>query len=248
MGTISRNEFIRLIQEEINKIGEIFHVKIKKRLADGTPIYALRYKVNGKIKEQYLGKEIPKDIEEKLKKRKKLKELLRILKSRRGNGRKLFLIGYQGTDIHSFIKALEKFSIEILIDIRLNPWSRRKEFRQKELSEVLRRNGIIYIHIPFLGNPQEIRSEYKVHKNNIKMLLDYYAYISSQKLDVISALYENKSKSIVFMCYEKDTTSCHRLALALKLMLEGVIDEFADVRQEIDKNQILLLCKNISEY
>jgi len=248
MGTISRSDFINFLQEEIDKIGRVFHIKIKKRLPDGTPIYALRYKINGKMREKYLGKQIPKDLEEKLKRRKKLKELLKLLRSKKAKERKLFLVGYQETDIHSFVKMLKEFSIGTLVDIRLNPWSRRKEFRKKELNEILRENGIVYIHIPSLGNPQKIRNEYKVHKDNIKMLMDYYIYISSLKLDVISMFYKSYSKPIVLMCYEKEATSCHRLALAIKLLLEGVIDEFSDIRQEIDKNQVLLFCENLSEY
>ena len=251
MGTITRDEIIAFLENRLKAIGDVFHVKVKKYLSDGTPAYTLRYRQNGEIKEKYLGKNIPPDILAKLDNRKKIKELLKTLKrtksAKRQHHRHLYLIGYQEYSINDFIKTLKSMHIKVLIDIRENPWSRRKEFRKNILNEILRKNGIIYIHIPALGNPKNIREYYKLHKDTLKMLTDYYLYLSISNLDIPSIFDELLSEPVVLMCYEKETTSCHRLALAIKLLLGGVIDGFTDIREEINKDQIFLFCENLSK-
>jgi hypothetical protein len=66
-------------------------------------------------------------------------------------------VGYEGKDIASFLEELTAWKIGTVVDVRLNPISRKKGFSKKALSEALAEAGIGYSHMPALGNPKDNR-------------------------------------------------------------------------------------------
>ena len=73
----------------------------------------------------------------------------------------LYTIGYEGKDVTSFINSLKENNIELLVDVRQNPLSRKKFFSKKALAEKLAAQGITYYHDSKLGSPKELREQLK---------------------------------------------------------------------------------------
>lgn len=230
-------------------MGRTFHVRVKKRNKKGEPIYVLRSSQNGngKWRETYLGKSVPEEIESKLKYRKWLKELKRKLTANVSKYT-LYLIGYEGIRLEEFIRILKGSGINLLIDVRENPWSRRPEFRGSRLSKILKDHGIIYTHIPALGNSSDIRTLYKKNKDMLSMLRSYSNYVKNENeaLETIKNLLPKKR--IALMCYEKDPFTCHRIVITQELLLRGIINGFEDLRTQVDASKVFLLCKNLSQH
>ncbi len=130
---------------------------------------------------------------------------------------KLISIGYQGRTINDLIDLLLKEEVEQLIDIRENPYSRRKEFSKNALSKQLEDAGIKYIHIKQAGNPYRMEANLGLEQ----CLNRYYAYLQENK-DILSevdaALRERTS---AFLCYEREHQMCHRSVLIRALEENG---------------------------
>ena len=154
----------------------------------------------------------------------------------------IHMIGYEKISIGDFIDLLKEHNIKTIIDIRENPFSMRKDFIKKYLSEALTKNGINYIHIKQLGNPKSIREIYKEDKDTKTMLYRYLHYISSQDLSKLIPSLDN----VCLMCYEANPFECHRIMIAFELFRRGLIDEIKDLRTGISRDEILLFCQNIS--
>jgi uncharacterized protein (DUF488 family) len=125
------------------------------------------------------------------------------------NGSMIFTIGYEGLTLDEFVRILKDNGIEILIDVRNNPFSRKPGFSRKTLSEMLSIQGIGYIHIPELGIPSEIRKSTPPSEEG--RLLDDYERDLPWKMDRIQKIIEmGREKRIALMCFEKDVRHCHR--------------------------------------
>ncbi|MBM3616495.1 MAG: DUF488 domain-containing protein, partial [Alphaproteobacteria bacterium] len=66
----------------------------------------------------------------------------------------LLTIGYEGTDIATFLTALRASGVEVLADVRELPLSRKPGFSKSALSVALEGVGIRYRHFRELGDPK----------------------------------------------------------------------------------------------
>src|SRR5262249_28902657 len=88
---------------------------------------------------------------------------------------KLFTIGYEGATQSAVIGALQNAGVEVLIDVRAVPASRRAGFSKKLLAASLGDAGVDYVHLQALGTPKagreaaragrhaEMRAIYEAH-------------------------------------------------------------------------------------
>jgi uncharacterized protein (DUF488 family) len=64
----------------------------------------------------------------------------------------VYTIGHSTHTINEFIAMLRSFNLEIVVDVRHFPGSRRfPHFNKETLSHSLKQNGISYIHLIELG-------------------------------------------------------------------------------------------------
>ena len=63
----------------------------------------------------------------------------------------ILTIGYEGRDIDEFLNTLLKEGVEVLIDVRYNPFSMKFSFTKNKLKNYLENVGIEYVHMPELG-------------------------------------------------------------------------------------------------
>ncbi|ABE52085.1 DUF488 family protein [Methanococcoides burtonii] len=127
----------------------------------------------------------------------------------------LFSIGYEGRDIDQFLNLLIQNNINILADVRKNPFSMKFSFTKKKLSTYLEKIGIQYIHIPDLGIESDDRKELNSmtdYQNLFKEYADSTLKRNKEHLDYIYEL--SQSNRVAMMCFEADIDMCHRGVIA----------------------------------
>jgi len=126
----------------------------------------------------------------------------------------IFTIGYEGRDIDAFLSLLIKNSIEVLVDVRSNPFSMNLSFIQKKLSEYLQKVGIKYEHIPELGIDSELRKNLETPDDYKKLFEDYKKGLKERKKELEEVVSLGRQNRIALMCFEHDKAMCHRGVLA----------------------------------
>jgi len=122
---------------------------------------------------------------------------------------RIFTVGHSSLKLEEFINLLREFRIEAVADVRSYPFSRRfPHFSGDLLKDALRREGIVYVHIPQLGG---LRRE------------GYPAHMGSEEfetgLERLTELAEERRTAL--MCAERRWWECHRRFIALALMRRG---------------------------
>lgn len=126
----------------------------------------------------------------------------------------IFTIGYEGRDIDSFLDTLIKNCIEVLVDVRGNPFSMNLSFTQKKLSEYLHRVKIAYWHIPELGIDGELRKNLETPEDYKKLFEGYKESLNEKKNQLEEIVSLGGKNRIALMCFEHDKNKCHRGVIA----------------------------------
>lgn len=127
----------------------------------------------------------------------------------------VYTAGYEGKSVDAFFNHLLKNGIRLIIDVRANSVSRRYGFSKKQLSEIARRLGLDYQHMPDLGIPSKYRVDLSDF-DSYQLLMKKYEQEMIPKLgdeiDKVSKMMEETPSILV--CVEKDVLCCHRSRLA----------------------------------
>lgn len=142
--------------------------------------------------------------------------ILRYFKEKRKNTRKefLFTLGYEGLIPEEFLNRLRKNNINILVDVREVPRSRKKGFSNAQLENMLCLHGIKYVHIQKLGSPSSIRKKIKENANYDYFFDKYRKYLKTQIEELKTLQKMIESSTCCLMCFEKDFKICHRKIIA----------------------------------
>jgi uncharacterized protein (DUF488 family) len=122
--------------------------------------------------------------------------------------------GYEGKDITTFLEELTAWKIRTVVDVRLNPISRKKGFSKKALTGALAEAGIGYLHMPALGNPKDNREGFwspgtpasKLAGERFESLLD--SDTASEKVMELTDLAARQRVAV--LCFEASELCCHR--------------------------------------
>ena len=135
--------------------------------------------------------------------------------------RRLFTIGYEGASLDDFIKTLEIAGVDLLLDVRELPMSRRKGFSKTALGEAVAGAGMEYRHEKKLGSPKSIRHRLYADGDYVRFFQDFRTYLKTQS-ELLTELANELSGNVALMCYERDPNTCHRTAVAeaFETMLE----------------------------
>jgi uncharacterized protein (DUF488 family) len=128
-------------------------------------------------------------------------------------------IGYEGTDIDSFMRRLIDEGVEVLLDIRDLPLSRKKGFSKNSIASTVAMAGIEYRHVKALGDPKPGRQA--AREGRISDFRDIFGrHLASaeahQALHSIGA--EWASRQFCLMCFERHHEHCHRSMVAQRLV------------------------------
>jgi len=130
----------------------------------------------------------------------------------------LFMIGYEGADLARFIKVLQDYDIELIVDVRFTPISRKKGFSKTALAQALARQGILYVHIRELGCPKQIRMRYQRTGDFSSYVHAYRNRVLDSAASGVADLASRAERSrVCLLCFEKDHDSCHRSVVAEKV-------------------------------
>jgi len=148
----------------------------------------------------------------------------------------IFTIGQGKKNIKKFLHLLSEYKVNLLIDVRSNPYSRISSFSQKELSNSLERSGIKYFH---LGNKLGGENIKDVFCKNQGTLFDILNKESFRKgLKILWNLKRNYK--ICLFCAEEDPLRCHRfLCIGAILKLKGnidIINILTDKKEDFDSS------------
>lgn len=127
----------------------------------------------------------------------------------------IFTIGYEGRDIDSFLNTLIKNEINLLIDVRKNPFSMNFSFTKNKLKNYLEKTGIEYIHIPELGIDGELRENLFTINDYQNLFKKYEATtLVQQREQVLRIIKLSENHRVVLMCFEANRNMCHRGVIA----------------------------------
>jgi uncharacterized protein (DUF488 family) len=130
----------------------------------------------------------------------------------------IFTAGYERLSIDGFLDILVRSGIELLIDVRSNPVSRRYGFHKSRLMRLSEKVGIDYSHFPELGIHYEKRQRVR-NQNDADVLFEEYE--RSTLVDELDAIHRVSllvsSRPSVLVCLEADPARCHRSRLAKRI-------------------------------
>lgn len=123
----------------------------------------------------------------------------------------VYTIGYEGTDIDTFVKALCKEGIETLVDVRELPLSRKKGFSKNKLREALESVGINYVHMKNLGDPKEGRLAARAGDyTKFEKIFTSHMQTPEAQEGLVELADIVKSTAACLLCFERCHTGCHR--------------------------------------
>src|SRR3989338_2971057 len=121
-----------------------------------------------------------------------------------------YTIGYEGWELEEFVSRLREQRVEVLIDIREKPASRKPGFSKTPLRAALEDAGIEYVHVKALGSPSIIRYEYKNGGDRDSFFRAYRTYLKTQVDQLRTVLDAVREKTCCLMCLERHAMDCHR--------------------------------------
>jgi uncharacterized protein (DUF488 family) len=125
-------------------------------------------------------------------------------------------IGYEGATVPTFLQALEKAGVELLVDVRAVASSRRPGFAKSALAANLRGAGIDYLHLRGLGTPAPGRAAARAGRHH-EMREVFRAHLATAEARAdLEALAEivRSGRRVCLLCLEADPTHCHRSLVA----------------------------------
>ena len=141
------------------------------------------------------------------------------------NSLSIWTIGHSTRTIEEFIDLLRHYQIEILVDVRHFPGSRRlPHFNQASLHDALVAAGIRYEHLVELGGRRPVRADsHNVAWRNASFR-GYADYMETQPFrDGVDRLLEiARAGRTAIMCSEAVWWRCHRSMIADYLKAKGV--------------------------
>ena len=127
-------------------------------------------------------------------------------------------IGYEGSEVSDFIAVLKHTGVDLLVDVRDVPSSRKRGFSKNILKTELQAAGIEYLHLKVLGDPKEGREAARSGQLD-KFRKIFLKHIENEEAkEAIASLNATTSeRSICLMCYERDHKLCHRSILVERM-------------------------------
>jgi uncharacterized protein (DUF488 family) len=147
----------------------------------------------------------------------------------------IYTIGYEGLSIGEFIDILQAHAVEILIDVRELPLSRKKGFSKNSLALTVTSLDIQYVHMRELGAPRQIRHHLRATSNWIEYCKSYQDVLKNQSEALRKIANLSKSHRVCLMCFEEDYQTCHRSLITNKMISIGLIKDVNHLNPKREK-------------
>jgi uncharacterized protein (DUF488 family) len=127
---------------------------------------------------------------------------------------KVFTIGYEGRSLENFLNDLRMQGVDLLVDVREAPISRKPGFSKSAIADALQNAGIEYRHIRALGCPKPIRDAYKQDGDWARYTRAFMKHLDEQQAAAANLAEVCEQQATALLCYEADFTRCHRTYVA----------------------------------
>ncbi|RUV41827.1 MAG: DUF488 family protein [Mesorhizobium sp.] len=128
--------------------------------------------------------------------------------------RRIYTFGYEGLTIERFIERLQSARINLVVDVRATPLSRKRGFSKAAFEQALSAAGIAYVHAKAMGCPKAVRDRYKRDGSWSTYTASFLQYLSGQEAALAEVANITQSKNSCLVCFEADHRFCHRTYVA----------------------------------
>ncbi len=151
----------------------------------------------------------------------------------------VWTIGYQGAGFDQVVDALRRAGIELVIDVREAPVSRRPGFSKRALAATLDEHGIAYRHLKALGTPKPGRDA--ARRGEMALFRRIFAAqmaTPAARADLDLAVDLLARHKVCLFCYEHDPAECHRtiVAQAISERTGYVVEPLRPLVAAVDRN------------
>ncbi len=136
----------------------------------------------------------------------------------------IWTIGHSTHSFEEFILMLKSFQIEVIVDIRSYPGSKRfPHFNKDSLEVSLPENNIEYVHMKDLGGRRRTTADSHNTAWRLPAFRGYADYMETDAFKVAIKELENLGvkKRVAYMCAEAVWWSCHRSLVSDYLKNQG---------------------------
>src|SRR6201997_4514832 len=120
-------------------------------------------------------------------------------------------IGYEGCTISDVLAALKAAGVQLLIDVRAVPQSRKPGFSKRQLAAGLDEQGIAYVHLQALGTPKAGRVAVRAgHPERMEPIFREHMTSDRAQVELAQAKHLARERRACLLCFEQDPMHCHR--------------------------------------
>lgn len=123
-------------------------------------------------------------------------------------------IGYEGLDPDRLVSRLRLRGVSTVVDVRLNPISRKRGLSKTALRARLADDKIGYDHLPSLGNPRDNREGFaELDGRAAREAREKFGELlnTDEAREALSRVMELAATgTVALLCFEQDETRCHR--------------------------------------
>lgn len=148
----------------------------------------------------------------------------------------IYTIGHSNRNFEEFLRIIEKFKIDLIVDVRRFPSSKITHFNKEFLENKF---GEKYLWIEKLGGFRKFGKDItdigigKCFRSEGFRAYATYILINEEIRKILYNLLEiSKNKNILLMCREKFPWNCHR-----KILSDWFLSKNSDVIHIIDENK-----------
>lgn len=131
----------------------------------------------------------------------------------------LYTIGYEGFSLPDWLTRLRVEGVQVVVDIRAVPHSRKQGFSKRQLKEKLGEVGVEYLHFPELGTPEDLRRAVRGGLELSEFARQFAQVLRSKEEALIRLLELAQNRAVCLVCYEEDPALCHRSVVASHLQV-----------------------------
>jgi len=138
--------------------------------------------------------------------------------------------GYEGRGLDELLQDAERWGVTAVVDVRLNPISRKRGLSKTALRTALEGQGVQYVHLPSLGNPKDNRAAFaetqtEAGRSARARFVD--EVLSTPEADEALGFVEELQESgpVLLLCFEASERLCHRALVIDALQRRARADE-----------------------
>ncbi len=126
----------------------------------------------------------------------------------------IYTVGYEGLTLEEFFQLLRRARVQIVVDVRDVPLSRKRGFSKTALAAALDTAGMRYLHVRSLGCPKPIRDQYRANRDWKAYTVAFMDHLRKHTVAVTELSAVCKGSAAALLCYEADAGFCHRTYVA----------------------------------